>query len=352
LVNVEKSKAEIYKTTKGATHSIYQKLRDANTPGLVLFSSGSTGKSKAAVHDFSFLLNKFKVRKQQKRILAFLLFDHIGGINTLLYTLSNGGCLVTTHDRTPERIAEIIDRYKVQILPTSPTFLNLLLLRNVFEKHSLSTLETITYGTEVMSESTLQRVHQKLPMVKLQQTYGLSEVGILRSQSEANDSLWVRIGGEGFETRVVDDLLEIKAESAMLGYLNAPSPFTDDGWFKTGDAVEVKGDYFKILGRKSEIINVGGEKVYPAEVESLILSLDGVEDVIVSGEKNPILGNIVVARVCLKSPEDQSKFKIRLRKYLSSKCEAFKIPQKIVVSDRVLHSARFKKLRNMGDKQI
>ena len=49
----------------------------------------------------------------------------------------------------------------------------------------------------------------------------------------------------------------------MLGYLNAESPFTKDGWFKTGDSVEVKGEYIKILGRKSEIINVGGDKVYP-----------------------------------------------------------------------------------------
>jgi long-chain acyl-CoA synthetase len=67
-----------------------------------------------------------------------------------------------------------------------------------------------------------------------------------------------------------DGLLEIKAKSAMRGYLNAESPFTPDGWFKTGDAVEVDGEYIKILGRKSELINVGGEKVYPAEVESVI----------------------------------------------------------------------------------
>ena len=50
-------------------------------------------------------------------------------------------------------------------------------------------------------------------------------------------------------------MLEIKSKSAMLGYLNAPTPFTHDGWFKTGDQVEEKGDSLKIIGRKSEIIN-------------------------------------------------------------------------------------------------
>lgn len=71
----------------------------------------------------------------------------------------------------------------------------------------------------------------------------------------------------------------------MLGYLNAPSPFTDDGWFITGDSVEVNGEYLKILGRKSELINVGGEKVYPQEVENIILELGNVREVTVYGEK-------------------------------------------------------------------
>ena len=97
------------------------------------------------------------------------------------------------------------------------------------------------------------------------QTYGLSELGILRSKSKGPDSLWVKVGGEGFETRVIEGLLEVKAKSAMLGYLNAPSPFTEDGWFKTGDSVLTDGEFIKILGRESEIINVGGEKVYPME---------------------------------------------------------------------------------------
>ena len=107
----------------------------------------------------------------------------------------------------------------------------------------------------------------------------------------------MRIGGEGFQTRIVDGILHIKAESAMLGYLNAPSPFTNDGWFVTGDSVVQDGQYLQILGRKSEIINVGGEKVYPAEVENVIQQMDGIAEVTVYGEKNPIVGNIVCARV-------------------------------------------------------
>ena len=67
------------------------------------------------------------------------------------------------------------------------------------------------------------------------------------SKSKDNNSLWMKIGGDGYKTRIVNNLLEIKADSAMLGYLNALSPFTEDNWFMTGGAVEQDGEYIKIL---------------------------------------------------------------------------------------------------------
>jgi acyl-coenzyme A synthetase/AMP-(fatty) acid ligase len=333
------------RTGDSASHELFRHLREAGHPGLVLFSSGSTGKSKAAVHDFVPLLAKFAVRRHALRALTFLLFDHIGGVNTLLYVLSNGGCLVTVADRAPDRVCAAIEKHRVQLLPTSPTFLNLLLVSEAYVGRDLSSLELVTYGTEVMPESTLARVHRLFPDLRLLQTYGLSEVGILRSQSRASDSLWVKVGGEGFETRVVDGLLQIRARSAMLGYLNAPSPFTADGWFATGDAVDVDGDYLKIRGRQSEIINVGGEKVYPAEVETVLQTMDGVADVIVAGEAHPLTGQIVTARVRLTTGENLPEFRARMRGYCRDRLPAFKIPQKVRIVEESLHGGRFKKLR-------
>jgi acyl-CoA synthetase (AMP-forming)/AMP-acid ligase II len=212
--------------------------------------------------------------------------------------------------------------------------------------HDLSSLELVTYGTEVMPESTLARVHELLPGARLLQTYGLSEVGILRSQSRASDSLWVKVGGEGFETRVVDGMLQIRAQSAMLGYLNAPSPFTEDGWLPTGDAVEVDGDYLRIRGRRSEMINVGGEKVFPAEVESVLASMDGVKDVTVLAEPHPLTGQIVLAKVRLGTGETLGEFRARMRAFCRERLAPYKIPQKVVLVDEALHGARFKKLRS------
>ena len=341
-------RAYLRKTGVAASHELFERLRIAGRPGLVLFSSGSTGTSKAAVHDFVPLLEKFKVPRHALRTLTFLLFDHIGGVNTLLYVLSNAGCVVTVPKRSPEVVCAAIERHRVQLLPTSPTFINLLLMSEAYKRHDLSSLEMVTYGTEVMPETTLERFHRLFPRVRLLQTYGLSEVGILRSQSRAADSLWVKVGGDGFETRVVDGMLQIRARSAMLGYLNAPSPFTSDGWLPTGDAVDVDGEYLRIRGRHSEIINVGGEKVYPAEVESVLQSMEGVKDVTVGSEPNPIAGQIVTARVKLATGESLPEFRKRMRLFCRDKLPLFKIPQKVVLVDEAMHGERFKKMRRVS----
>jgi acyl-coenzyme A synthetase/AMP-(fatty) acid ligase len=337
--------ATIQRTDRQVDHPLLLGLRDCGHPGLIVFSSGSTGKSKATVHDFSKLLDKFQVPRKAKRMLSFLLFDHLGGINTVLYILSNGGTVVTLQSRNPEDVCRVIEAHRVQVLPTSPTFLKLLLLSEAYTRHDLSSLELVTYGTEPMSESTLKRFHELFPTINLQQTYGLTELGVLRSKSKSSDSLWVKIGGEGFETRVVSGLLEIKAHTAMLGYLNAPSPFTADGWLITGDAVEVDGDYMLIKGRASEMINVGGEKVYPAEVENVLMQMSNVRDVVVSGEPNPITGQIVAAQFNLKEPEELSSLRQRVREFCRSRLPSYKTPVRIGVVTDGPYSPRYKKLR-------
>lgn len=333
-------------TGRQAAHAFYESLRRSVAPGLVLFSSGTTGRHKAAVHDLSALLRKFVVPRHCYRTLVFLQLDHIGGINTLFYTLANGGAVVVSEARTPRAVAAAIARHRVELLPTSPTFLNLLLLSEEHLHHDLSSLQLITYGTEPMPPITLEKTGAAFPGVRLLQTYGLSELGILRSQSRGSDSLWMRIGGEGYETKIVDGRLWIKAQSAMLGYLNAPSPFDADGFFDTGDLAEVDGEWLRIVGRKSEVINVGGSKVFPLEVENVLLGLDNVEDVAVHGASNPVTGQIVVAAITLRRQEDAAGFKTRMRLFCQDKLAPYKVPAKVEFVASV-HSERFKKMRRI-----
>ena len=326
------------------THALLEALLGRGAGGLVLFSSGSAGKIKGVVHDGAKLLERYGTPRRAKVIIPFMLFDHIGGMNTVLHTLSSGGTAVLAKERTPEAICRLIAAHRVQVLPATPTFLNLLLLSE-HAAHDLGSLEILGYGAERMPEATLARLAAAFPRVQLLQNYGLSEAGILRTQSESSGSLWMKLSGDGVQLRVQDGLLELKVETAMLGYLNEASPFTADGWLRTGDRVEVRGEYLRVLGRESDIIIVGGEKVYPAEVEDLIAALHGVVDVIVSGEPHAITGNIVKARVQLSGPESRADFRLRMTTALAGVLPSFKIPQRVELTTEPLHTARWKKRR-------
>lgn len=320
-------------------------LKKSAMPGLVLFSSGSTGAPKAILLDFEKLLQKFRKERRPMRTLVFLLLDHIGGINTLFAVLSQGGMLLTPSSRQPDAIAAEIAAHRIQLLPTTPTFLKMLLISGAWQSHDLSSLEVITYGTEPMPQSVLSAVAKALPHVTFKQTYGLSELGIMSTKSKASDSTLVQIGGEGFDYKVVDNMLWIKSSAAMLGYLNYEDPFTEDGWYNTGDRVEIDGDYMRILGRDSEMINVGGEKVHPNEVESVLLTAPNVAEVTVSGRKNAVTGNIVVADIRLIEEEDKAALTKRLRTYCRERLEPYKVPMLFTLGQEPLHSERFKKIR-------
>jgi acyl-coenzyme A synthetase/AMP-(fatty) acid ligase len=334
-------------TGRTAAHPLYQQLRERGAPGLVLFSSGTTGRSKATVLDLEKAMARYGPPTRPKRTLSFLNFDHIGGINTLLHTLSQGGTLVTLRERTPDAVCAAIERHRVEILPTTPTFLNMLLISGAYQRHDLSSLTLMTYGTEPMPPKTLERVHATMPWARLKQTYGLSELGILPTRSKSDDSLWVKIGGAGFEYEIRDGILWIRSEMAMLGYLNAPAPFDEQGFFNTQDSVEVDGDYVRILGRASEIINVGGEKVFPGEVENVLLELPEIAEATVAGRPSPVTGMVVraVVKPSPQAPSDPKELARRAKAHCRSRLEAFKVPVVVEVSDADHHNDRFKKAR-------
>jgi acyl-CoA synthetase (AMP-forming)/AMP-acid ligase II len=190
-----------------------------------------------------------------------------------------------------------------------------------------SSLKVITYGTEIMDQSTLYDLCKLLPNVDFRQTYGMSELGIFRVKSEARDSLYMKVGGEGIKIREVDGVLQINSNSRMLGYLNAPSPFDAEGWFDTKDIVEFKNDYFKIIGRVSDAFNVGGLKFMASEVERVAITFPNVSLVKAIAKQNPITGQHVELIV---QPTDSEVFdKIAFMKYLKERLQPHMVPKRI-----------------------
>lgn len=348
----DEGQATVSRGQTGAARSdpILQTLRDATRAGLILFSSGSSGRPKAMVHDFETLLDSYRTKRPRAlTILLFLMFDHIGGLNTLLHALASGLCVAVPPSRNPEEVAALIASRRVNVLPATPTFLNLLLLSGAPARHDLSSLRVISYGTEPMPEALLGRLRAAFPKVRFIQTFGTSETGILQTTSESSSSTAMKLDDANTETRVVDGELWIRSKTQVLGYLNhGMDRFTEDGWFQTGDLVDVRADGFlRIVGRRTEVINVGGQKVLPGEVETVLLQMPEIADCTVYGEPNAITGQAVAAQVVLATGVGAADIKARMRAHCRGKLEAFKTPIRLRVVERTAFGERFKKSRGV-----
>tara|TARA_B100000795_G_C22797977_1_gene440349 strand:+ start:1269 stop:2360 length:1092 start_codon:yes stop_codon:yes gene_type:complete len=328
----------IRRNPKGSHHFIDELKRNRHA-GLVLFSTGTTGRPKAILHDLTLFLKRFETPRQTLRTINFLLFDHIGGINTLLHTLFNKGIVIAPNERTVKSILEICNKYDVEVLPTTPTFLRMMLISGAIPNKVPKSLKIITYGTERMDQLTLDELCKLLPNIDFRQTFGMSELGIVRVKSESRGSLFMKIGGEGVETKTLNNVLHIRSQSGMLGYLNAPSPFDSSGWYDTKDIVEEKDGYYKVVGRKSDVINVGGLKFMASEVELVVLEFPGVSFVKAYSMENPITGEHVEIKVQSK---DDKLDKNLLLKFLKNKLQPHMTPKRILI-EAIEINHRFKK---------
>ena len=330
----------IKKRTTKKKNKLIEKLKSEKKTGLILFSSGTTGEPKAILHDFEILRKRYKVRRPTLRTINFLLFDHIGGLNTMFHTLFNKGLIVAPEKRSLDNILSVCKKYDIELLPTTPTFLRMLLLSGMIPKEIPSCLKIITYGTERMDEYSLNSLCNLLPSVDFRQTYGMSEFGILRVKSESRNSLYMKVGGDGVETKIINQILFIKSKNKMLGYLNAPYPFDSDGWFNTKDKVEQKGDYIKIIGRDDDAVNIGGLKFMPKEVEDIVSEYPNVLLNKLIAKNNPITGQHIELDVEIKGNDDFNKKD--LLNFLKSKLPSHMLPKRINIK-KINVSHRFKR---------
>ena len=321
---------------------LLEKFRLLKSAGIVFFSSGTTGRPKAILHDLNIFLERYSKSRPAYKTLNFLLFDHIGGLNTLFHTLFNKGQVIIPYSRTVPEVINDIEKYNVELLPTTPTFLRMLTMDEDLNVNRLKSLKVITYGAEIMDENTLKRLNKLLPNVTLKQTYGMSEISILRVKPESNNSLWIKIDSKELQTKIIEKVLYIKAKTKMFGYLNHKSPFDKDGWYNTNDLVEKKDNFIKIIGRSTNIISIGGLKILPSEIERIALKHPLIKNVKAKGVKNPITGQHIEV-ICEPQKKISSDIlKKKLRNHFNLNLDSAIRPLKIIVKE-VKISHRFKK---------
>ncbi len=332
VVTCVKHSWEVSDGPGGKMPDLLSRLATQGRAGLVLFSSGTSGAPKAMVQDLTGLLESYASRKPSNLPVCILLqFDHIGGLNTLFGTLASGATVVVPNSLNPGEVAAAIAQHKAAVLPASPTFLNLLLLSGEAERYDLSSLRLITYGTEPMPEPLLARLRVAFPRARFVQTFGTSETGIARTESPDPSSLFFRFTDPTQEWKIIDGELWLRSRTQSLGYLNAPSDrFTADGWFRTGDSAEAGPDgTLRVHGRTGEMINVGGEKLMPQEVEAVIFTVPGVADCRVRGEPNALTGQTVVADIVPITGADLESLRSAIRTACRATLARHKVPTKV-----------------------
>ena len=318
------------------TDPLLEQIRRSEDAGAILFTSGSSGRPRAAVHALSRLLRKYEEGGRPLRTLAVLQMDHLAGLDALLYTLHAGGGFVVPRNHTPEAVCRAIEAAGVQVLAASPSFLRLLCQSEAARRYDLTRVAIVTYGSEPMDPATLARVNALFSGSRVSQKYGTTELGAPRTASEASDSLWIRLGGQGVQTQVRDGVLWVRSPHRFLGYLGEAVAADADGWYCTGDRVECRDGWLRILGRASDLISVGGEKVSPAQVEAAILQLPEVTAATVWGEANALLGQVVVARVQLAPQAARVGIERQIRQHCRRCLTACQVPVRVeVVRDLV-----------------
>jgi long-chain acyl-CoA synthetase len=343
-INSEDNRIDKFKVTS-KSNAIYDLLQNRQG-GLIFLSSGTSGEAKLILHSTNRLLSKYNQSKKAFTTLGFLLFDHIAGFDTLMYTLHAGGTLVTLPNRQTNTVIQHLIDYMVEVLPTTPSFISLLLFEDKFTPIFLPNLKIITFGSERMNSFTLERLLERFAhAVRCEQKYGLTELGSLVLKSKPGDPSWIKLDERFASWKVIDNELYIKTTSSLIAYIYPSYEQTCDEWFNTQDQVVVDGEWLKILGRNSDIINVGGQKVYPAEVEAVIQSMPNVLQVVVSAESHPLMGQVVKATIQLAQMENEKTFKSSLRQYCKDKLASYKVPVVVILSSSLLMTERFKAQR-------
>ncbi|MDD4889477.1 MAG: class I adenylate-forming enzyme family protein [Phycisphaerae bacterium] len=343
-----RSFAEVYKLTAvldapALPTSVAQAPWQNASSSVVLFTSGTSGQPKAVLHTWESLASGIKRSDKLLGMRMLLTYDlaRYAGLQVLLTALTNGATLCIPPSRNMADIVRTVIDEHVELVSGTPTFWRMLLANSADDQIRRMSLRQITLGGEAISQPILDALRTAFPAARITHIYASTEMGVCFS---------VHDGREGFPTdflqgdalpvrlKVEDGRLWIQSGRSMAGYLNGPgdqsAASVRDTWFDTGDAVEVRGDRVYFRGRESSRINVGGEKVYPEEVESVIRRIDGVVDVRVSGLASAIVGQLVRAEIVPAAGVDAESLRRRVSEACREHLAAYKQPRIIqFVSD-------------------
>lgn len=311
-------------------------IRQRSNWKLQMATSGTTGLPKKVYHSFSSLTRNIKMNAHRADDVWGLAYNptHMAGMQVFFQAFLNQNTIINLFGLSRTQIFSCIQQYSVSHISATPTFYRLLLpATEVFNK-----VKQITFGGEKLSEGILQNVKGMFPNAKFTNVYASTEAGALFAASGDQFTISEKI--KSF-VKIVEN--ELWLHESLIA--NSPDLQIQDGWYVTGDMVQVTSWEpleFQFVSRKNEMINIGGSKVNPNEVEELILENAAVTDVKVFGKPNSLMGTILCADIVLQQNTLSEK---EIKAFLKERLPDYKVPRIIKFVPAITLTSTGKKSR-------
>ena len=322
--------------------TVHAPVSDDDT-AVVLFTSGTTGTPKPVPLTHGVLGGRVRVftappdpNAPANMILSCVPFHHVAGLVGVLVGLAGGNTNVLMPRFDAGEWLSTVEQYHVQRVFLVPAMLQRILSHARFAHADLSSLQMITYGAAPASSDLVAHALAAFPpSISFVQVFGQTEtLGAVTAlgplDHAAGRAASVGKPMAGVEVRIVDPATGADGDLGEL-WVRAEHTATP-GWLRTGDLVRRDTDgYLYTAGRLSDVINRGGEKVDPAEVESALREHPSVADVAVAGYGDAEMGQRVGALIVAGEPVDVES----LRSWCRTRLESFKVPERIVFVDSI-----------------
>jgi len=272
------------------------RVADTDPPHVVVATSGTSGPPKLVQRTWDSVLAAARLAEQWQGLGWLMAYDATrwAGIQVWAQSVLTGGRLVVPASRDPDVVARALAEDQVAILPSTPTLLRRLIASADPTLLSQARPERITLGGEAADGPLLEQAKQVFPGAKITHVYATTELGEVFRVSDGRPGFpatWLGRqlpGGIRLSTRRDGELLvQLSRDTAEVA---------------TGDVVERRGDRCEFTGRRSDVIVVGGAKVFPKRVEEVLRGVAGVTEARAYGQPSAITGELVAAEIVLADP--------------------------------------------------
>ena len=293
---------------------------------ITIFTSGTTGLPKKVSHSFDSITRTVHTGEKHVDDIWGFAYNttHMAGLQVFFQAFLNQNTIVRLFQYDRENIFQAINKYNITHISSTPTFYRLLLP----VEQSFNNVFRLTSGGEKFDKQTLEQLKLMFPSAKITNVYASTEAGSLFASKDEIFKL-----KEEWYHLVKIEQGELFVHKQLMGLFDSKQ--IEGDWYSTEDLVEVLSENplsFRFISRNSEMINVGGYKVNPNEIEDTIRSIEGVQDVFVYGKPNKVIGNIVCCDVIR---EEDSLTELQILNFLRGKIQEFKIPRIIKFVDKL-----------------